>query len=131
MRERNRKRAAQMRELAAQSVLDAATVGLEPNAAKQSRAALQLAIASRHGAHETHDMAATGVDHNPLIFCRRFVQFASTANLSPQLTQPCLGSRRRGRWVDWELKLLEAGIRPGPGANVPCWARVTCRCTEG
>ena len=56
---------------------------------------------------------------------------ASTANLSQQLTQPCLGSRRRGRWVDWEVKLLKAGIRPGPGAKLPCWARVTSRRTEG
>ena len=112
-------------------MLDTATVGLEPDAAKQSRAAFQLAIASRHGAHEPHDMAATGVDHNPLIFCRRGVQVASKAHLRQQLTQPCLGSRRRGRWVNWELKLLEAGIRPGPGAKLPCWARVTCRRTEG
>ena len=128
-RRANHRRDAALKVAAAQSVLDAATAAVEPSAARQSWKRLAAAVASNHGAHASHTIRASGDEEAPLIFCPRCGGFASIGALG-KLAAPCTGQLRKGRWPEWELRLLEAGVRPGPKACLPEWARRTSRRTE-
>ena len=93
---------------------------------------LVAADAYQYGAHESHDVHATGDATEPLIFCRRCAGFVGSGSMAnSKLALPCPKKPRLGRWPAHELRLLEAGVRPAPGARLPPADRgAKARCAE-